>query len=757
MSNLMYKTRGNTDSKGKQRVYFCCHPEDFEKYFDVVSNEILSKQNCAIWYVKRDFERTEEFLTDLKQMQLFVMPVTSNLLCSDNNALNVDFKFAMDNHIPVLPLLQERELEQLFNLKCGNLQFLDKTDLDITTISYEEKLEKYLCSVLIGDELAEKIRSAFDAYVFLSYRKKDRKHAQELMRLIHKNDFCRDIAIWYDEFLIPGENFNTSIEEAIKKSGVFILAVTPNLVNETNYIMTTEYPMAKREGKPILPIELIVTDWKQLYEKYENIPQPASVHNEIEFSASLLETIKEIAITETDSSPEHDFFIGLAYLNGIDVEVDTEKAINLIEHAANRGLVEAAEKLVHIYSLGQGVKRDTEKAVRWQEGLLHYFFNKAEGNCYVVIEDKEGIAYAKYKKPDIKMEQLDIDLIIAIATNMNKLFEMYSTCGPLRGFDNYGNEFSGHATFTYFWNLEKSVPHTAQTLSIIARRYDLWGEYYTNLGNHYDEAISNIKKGYKLKRKFCTSEQLIYERQKYRLKIIKLMIALGKYNKVYFICKKALLTAHYYKLAYKTDFRIFIAEYQYFLAYSLFRNGKIKYSDAATKHLNIANKVCHGLHMEGQKTDSLRCNIYEMLGMISEVNNECAIANKKYAMAYEYSKKSMAISAEKSLVLRHIQICKSLAIMCLYKKDNGIFEKYLDEINECFDNLDRCEYKSLLYYNELAEFYYLKGLYTKKEQLIENSIQLYENLRETAIKSKKCVWVNCPSKRFGKDITRLFE
>lgn len=455
MSNLLYKTRGNTDPQGKPRVYFCCHPDDHEKYFDEVSTEILSKQNCTVWYATRNFERTDEFLADLKQMQLFVMPVTSNLLCSENNALNVDFRFAIKNHIPVLPLLQERGLERLFNEKCGSLQFLDKTDLDATAISYEEKFEKYLSSILIGDELAEKIRSAFDAYVFLSYRKKDRKYAQELMRLIHKNDFCRDIAIWYDEFLTPGENFNTSIEEAIKKSGLFVLAVTPNLVNETNYIMTTEYPMAKREEKTILPVELITTDHKQLFEKYENLPQPTDAYNEIALSDSLLDSIKKIAIMENDTSPDHEFFIGLAYLNGIDVEVDTEKAIKLIEHAANSGLVEAAEKLVSIYSLGQGVKRDTQKAVRWQEGLLHYSFNKAESNCYVFSEEKNGTIYSKYKKPDIKIEQLDIESIITIATNMNKLFEMYSTHGPFWGFDNYGNEFSGHATFTYFWDLEK--------------------------------------------------------------------------------------------------------------------------------------------------------------------------------------------------------------------------------------------------------------------------------------------------------------
>lgn len=33
MANLKFKTRNNTNPQGKPRVYFCCHNEDFEKYY----------------------------------------------------------------------------------------------------------------------------------------------------------------------------------------------------------------------------------------------------------------------------------------------------------------------------------------------------------------------------------------------------------------------------------------------------------------------------------------------------------------------------------------------------------------------------------------------------------------------------------------------------------------------------------------------------------------------------------------------------
>lgn len=366
--HLSYKTRGDSSPQGKPKVYFCCHPDDFGYLFEEISNEILAEQNCSVWYADPvDAVRDEEFLNDLSQMQLFVMPVTAKLLYLKNHAIDVEFPFAVEHHIPILPLMQESDLEGIFNQKCADLQFLDKNARDATAIPYEEKFRAYLSSVLIGDELAQKVRDAFDAYIFLSYRKKDRKYAQELMRLIHKNKSCRDIAIWYDEFLIPGENFNDAIRQALNKSDLFVMTVTPNLITEKNYIMTTEYPMAKDAGKPILPAEMVKTDRGALAEKYQQLPIPTDAHNEIALSETLLSTIQNLAIKENDDSPEHSFFIGLAYLGGIDVEVDHERALTLIRSAAEAGLPEAMEKLIRMYEAGEGVARDYQAAIAWRE------------------------------------------------------------------------------------------------------------------------------------------------------------------------------------------------------------------------------------------------------------------------------------------------------------------------------------------------------------------------------------------------------
>ena len=372
MAKLAYRTRGNALPHGKQKVYFCAHPDDYV-LLEEICPSVLERQDCSFWYdeAPREAYEEEEWLSQLSEMTLFVMPVTSRLLWQSNRALDVEFAYAMKRHIPVLPLMWESGLEEEYGKKCGDLQYLDRYKREDGAMSYEEKLTKYLSSVLVGDELAKKVRSAFDAYIFLSYRKKDRRKAQELMRLIHKNEFCRDVAIWYDEYLVPGESFNKAIEEALQKSDLFALAVTPNLLEEGNYVMQYEYPMAKRAGKEILPAELEGTNRAELERKYAEIPKCVNARNE-ELSAGLAGRLKALAIAENDETPEHNYFIGLAYLKGIDVEVDGERAERLLRAAAERDLPEAMETLESMYHSGDGVERNYRTAIFWRERLASH-------------------------------------------------------------------------------------------------------------------------------------------------------------------------------------------------------------------------------------------------------------------------------------------------------------------------------------------------------------------------------------------------
>ena len=409
MSRLSYRTIGGENPQRKPKVYFSCHPDDIRLFFDEYCTKILRITDCAVWYESEpeaEYDK-EDLELNLSQMQLFVMPVTTKLLTTPNRAMDFEFRIAKDRHIPVLPIMMERGLDGIYSECFGNLQYLDPNNRDETRRSFAEVLETYIKSVLVSDELAAKIRAAFDAYIFLSYRKKDRKKAQELMRLIHGNPLCLSIAIWYDEFLNPGEDFNHAISEMIRKCDLFTIVVTPNIVNEDNYVMNTEYPAALEQGKPILPVEMEKTDYDSLKEHFKSFPPCVRGENSNAFHPALLEKLKSIAVTADDAEPGHKFLIGLAYLDGIDVEVDAGRAVELITEAAETGLPEAMKQLAVMYETGKGVSPDFRKAVRWRE--KHAAYLRKAYNAEPTKERAEELIYGLLALADAQYEIRALD------------------------------------------------------------------------------------------------------------------------------------------------------------------------------------------------------------------------------------------------------------------------------------------------------------------------------------------------------------
>ncbi len=77
-----YKTRGNSSPKDKPRVYFTCHPDDFERYFEKICEDIFKTHDCTVYYtddMNADLS-DENNLVDLERMNLFVILVTFRLL-----------------------------------------------------------------------------------------------------------------------------------------------------------------------------------------------------------------------------------------------------------------------------------------------------------------------------------------------------------------------------------------------------------------------------------------------------------------------------------------------------------------------------------------------------------------------------------------------------------------------------------------------------------------------------------------------------
>ena len=144
-------------TNGRPKVYFTCHPQDF-RYFSEICESIRKNHDCVICYTE-DMTRPlpEEYrATDLGAMNLFVMPVTFRLLTEPSRAMDSDFAFVDENNIPVLPLMMEDGIGDLYTKKFGKRQYLSLYSHDSTAISYRDILDEDLFSTYLLLMLHEK-------------------------------------------------------------------------------------------------------------------------------------------------------------------------------------------------------------------------------------------------------------------------------------------------------------------------------------------------------------------------------------------------------------------------------------------------------------------------------------------------------------------------------------------------------------------------------------------------------------------------
>ena len=413
MSKLIYKTKDGGTPRDKPKVYFTCHPKDLERSFDMICRDIFKTHDCAIFYsdnMEEDFE-DKNIDIDLQKMKIFVIPVSFRLLSEPNFAKERDLAFAKENKIAVLPIMLESGIDDIYSREenFGKRQYLAPFDHDLTAVRYEDKLKKYLDSVLISKEMVERIRKAFDMYIFLSYRKKDRRFANDLMKTIHSDARFRDIAIWFDEFLTPGESFLDNIERYLSSSELFMLLVTSSLLEKPNFVMTTEYPAARDSEKMIIPFEALTDDKKGLSEDdrktladdYKGIPE--CIHSDEELLKKLAALLRRETVQPSDD-PAHNYLIGLAYFDGIDVEINKERGLALMKAAAQTGNPAAMEHLCEMYKNGSGVELDYAEAVKWAEMLWGYCCKKYGEKDIKTLVVEQRLAFLYNSNGEIKKE-----------------------------------------------------------------------------------------------------------------------------------------------------------------------------------------------------------------------------------------------------------------------------------------------------------------------------------------------------------------
>lgn len=381
------------------KVFCDFHKKDLE-HFVKIKNDIFDICKCSLFYYENEDKSADESDQEfnIAKSNLYVLIVSSNVLF-DSDFDKRSYQIAIKRNIPILPILVENGLEEVFNEKFGNIQCIN-TCLEVqdpTAVPYIEKLQNFLTQSFSLSFDVNEIRRSFDTSIFLSYRKKDRIYAQKLLEAIHSSDKLKNIAIWYDEFLVPGEDFNDSIKSELENSAIFMLLVTPSILEDKNYIKIVEYPIAQSLNKSIIPVETVPTNITELRSSYPDIPETIKALDVEQLKNIILEVLEENDIVISERTAERDFFIGFAFLKGLYVEKNTSIAIEMIEQSASAGVLDAIKMLVSIYKYGDGCESDTKKAVDWQkeyiERLLLRFKNSStQENAELILAAYKELA-----------------------------------------------------------------------------------------------------------------------------------------------------------------------------------------------------------------------------------------------------------------------------------------------------------------------------------------------------------------------------
>lgn len=385
---LQHRTRGNAPVKGKQYIFLHADIKDRELR-DRVADLILSTRDgdhYAVFYPDETIRFDLDFgNAEFSSMVLYVPLITAEYLRSCPDSFSFDA--IRRKGISILPVVEDAGRIPQFNERFDNTHAVS---LSMKDPGYEIGIQ--LDRLLISQELyGEIIRDAFTRMLFISYRKKDKDQIIRIMKAVHNTKWAAAVAFWFDDYLVPGTDFVDGISQAMTDSDAVIMAVTPNLPalndeGKKNYVCAEEYPKARKLGRKIIAIEALPTEKAQLENMFgEDFPDCIPI-DDLDRINEELETVGKAASEAAD--PYVLYLRAMGFLNGIRVEKDPEKAIELLKECAERNVPEASYQLAYMYTFGIVVPEDVRTAIKY----MGRTFEIAEG-----MEDPEEKLNWMYK------------------------------------------------------------------------------------------------------------------------------------------------------------------------------------------------------------------------------------------------------------------------------------------------------------------------------------------------------------------------
>lgn len=421
-------TRDNSPYQGKPKIYVSYYESDRKEVADSIAAMFLKHRNCAVYYF--DETGADQNIDDksdiFKEMQAVVFPVfTWRLSLLDK--VSAELELCRKEHIPVIPILMDDMESAAFYKKYqdvfGSYQLLMPRIADHSKLPFDEVLEKHLRNIITSDresysvysregvfqsDFEKMIQSAFRGSVFLSYRKSDRKLARKMINSIHSDPALTDVMIWFDEYLVTGEDYNDELKHRISNCDVFLILGTEAAVQEENYILTHEYPEALQSKKLIV---LVCTNTRSEIQCRLRFP-----HAKIVIPAEQQYTVGRILAWvfrdkkgKLDDKPlEKSYLLGKAYLDGVLTETDRAAGVSLIEKAADGGYVPAMRLMAHLYHEGLGVETNPEKEASWLSKAADVVGSSPEPTGKDFKELHELIEL-NWQQGDIRMRQVDFE------------------------------------------------------------------------------------------------------------------------------------------------------------------------------------------------------------------------------------------------------------------------------------------------------------------------------------------------------------
>ena len=401
--NIISKARGEITLRS-QRVFLSCNALNVGGR-DKIINDLLSHDagmDCIVLYLEiPDMSIDEDILyNELRETQALVLWVTKELLQSlyAGNQLT-EYRMAKKLKIPILPIAEHELLFEEFTRLTEAVHGIAMSDKE-----YRKKLKAQLETLLVSDDMKREIQNkAFTAGVFLSYRKMDIDAARVFMKKLHNIPEFEAVSIWYDNFLTAGRIFHDEIERSISESDAFVLLVTPNLPlknnrGEDNYVVSKEYPFARAQNKPIISVEttLLSDDERNAFADRFPKEQTINVDNPKILLAAFRKALGARRIASIKGG-EQAYLLGIAYLKGLGLEKDSDRAIRLLSLSAKRDNewgYKSSKQLADIYEDGIASNLSFDNALHWRKRaakLSERLYGNRHENTALAYDDIGGV------------------------------------------------------------------------------------------------------------------------------------------------------------------------------------------------------------------------------------------------------------------------------------------------------------------------------------------------------------------------------